>query len=238
MKMQKLWILGGLAAIALAGCADNSTSALGAMPTGRVLGVDDPQIEAEAGSPIVGMEAVAGDVKAVADSMYFGMRSNPFALLVAEDAFNREQIGEWIISDMGGWSVYFEEPELPPIEEEIPTEPIPTWRLSGVLIGDGVTAILDMGNQTIQIRPGMTIPGTNWTVVSIDEERAVLRRPGGEPNTMTVPLGGPLSGFPGGGGGTTGGGAGRPGAGPGGGRPGAPGRSGPPGGGGGPSSDG
>lgn len=205
MKMQKLWILSGLALLVVGGCADNSVSRLKAMPQGQVRGVEDPEIAAEAGTPILGAEAQAGDVKTLADSMYFGMRSNPFALLMAEAVFDKNQLGYSVINNAGGWSVYFEEPELPPVEDEIPVEPIPVWRLSGVLIGDGVTAILDMGNQTIQIRPGMTIPGTNWTVVSIDEERAILRRPGEEPNEMAVPLGGPLSGLPGGGG-TTGGG--------------------------------
>jgi len=91
--------------------------------------------------------------------------------------------------------------------------PVPQgWRLSAILIGDGVGALLERApGDTIEIRPGQQIQGTEWTVVSIDEERAVLRRSADmRPSTFVVRLQsrGADFGRGGGGGGNTGGGGG------------------------------
>jgi hypothetical protein len=89
------------------------------------------------------------------------------------------------------------------------------------VVGDSVLALIDMGNGTTElIRPGQRIPGSEWTVVSIDEEKAILRRGGNRlPRQVTVRLELPPPGF--GGGGNTGGFPGGP-TGPGG-PPGGPG---------------
>jgi hypothetical protein len=97
--------------------------------------------------------------------------------------------------------------------------------LAGVLVGDTVSAIIVMEDgSTHLIKPGMRIPNSPWRVLSIDEEKAVLRRAGTvKPTQIIVRLETPPGGVPTGGGGGRGpGGApGNPGgAGGAGGRPG------------------
>ena len=61
-------------------------------------------------------------------------------------------------------------------------EPQPPRRLAGILVGESITALIDMGDGTgLQpIRPGQEIKSgsTTWIVQSIDEEKAILRRVG------------------------------------------------------------
>jgi bifunctional DNA-binding transcriptional regulator/antitoxin component of YhaV-PrlF toxin-antitoxin module len=80
--------------------------------------------------------------------------------------------------------------ELPADEVAEVIEPQPFRRLAGIMVGDSVLAIIDMGDGNLQIvRPGQQIPGTEWTVASIDEEKAVLRRSGNKkPKEVVVPL--------------------------------------------------
>jgi hypothetical protein len=87
-------------------------------------------------------------------------------------------------------------PTLDDPEDEPPVyEPVPNWRLSGVLIGSGVMALLDTGPTTYEIRPGMQIPGTEWRVVAIDSDRALLARDGNKlPKEFYVGLSGPITG--------------------------------------------
>jgi hypothetical protein len=69
------------------------------------------------------------------------------------------------------------------------------------MVGTSVLAMIDMGDGRIEIvRPGQEIG--EWTVVSIDLEKAVLTRKGSKkPHTIEVPLQKPLGGLlnPGGG---------------------------------------
>ena len=159
-------------------------------------------------------------------SRSFSSRSDPFALLAMEKKFDVSQNAERLLGLGGGYSLDWKPAPEP---EPEPIEPQPYRRLAGVMVGDSIAAIIDMGDGkgTQIIYPGETIPGTEWTVVSIDSEKAVLRRPGKKkPKEVIVPLAASMGGIvlPGGGGGTTPGGTGRPG-GPGGmsGAPGAPG---------------
>jgi hypothetical protein len=155
----------------------------------------------------------------------FSTRPDPFALQARERAFEVDQTSERIFG-MSGWGVSFT-----PEEEkvEIPQlEPQPYRRLAGVIVADSILALIDMGNGQLQlIKPGQEIDG--WRVVSIDSDKAILRRGGNKlPREVTVRLETPQStpGAPGGGGQPSGGGqpggGGRPGR-PGGGAPGAPG---------------
>jgi hypothetical protein len=59
-------------------------------------------------------------------------------------------------------------------------EPQPYRRLSGIVVGDSVLALIVMGDGAGPqiIRPGLRIPNSPWRVISIDEEQAVLRRDG------------------------------------------------------------
>lgn len=149
----------------------------------------------------------------LANSMDFGGRADPFALLAVEKIYDRQQASERVLSDFGGsFSVFYEPPPPPPDETTVMAPTPQGWRLSAVLIGDGIGALLERSpGDTIEIRPGMQIPGTEWTVASIDEERAVLRRSADmRPSTFVVRLQsrGADFGGGGGGGGNTGGGGG------------------------------
>jgi hypothetical protein len=172
----------------------------------------------------------------------FHARSDPFALSAPEKAFDSEQASERIFASTGFITLVEPKSEVAPTVE---FEAQPYRRLSGIIVGDSIVAILEQpGEDPILIRPGMKIPNSPWTVASIDEDKAVLRRTGNVlPHEVIVRLetpregygstptggGAPAGGFPGGPGMFPGAGGGaRPGgfgAGPGGrgGRFGAPG---------------
>lgn len=123
----------------------------------------------------------------------FSTRPDPFALLAKERAFEVQQTGERLYTEFGWHGVAFVPAQDVVI---IPTvEPQPYRRLAGVIVADSIMALIDMGDGQLQlIRPGQVING--WTVVSIDGEKAVLRRGGNVlPHEVTVrleqpPLGG------------------------------------------------
>jgi hypothetical protein len=151
----------------------------------------------------------------------FASRNDPFALLREEKAYDISQTSERFLSET---PFRFDYEEPPPPQSMDIVEPQPYRRLAGVIVGESVLALIDMGDGRLEIiRPGQRIPNSEWTVVSIDEEKAVLRRGGNRlPRQIVVRLESPP--FQGGGGGATpgGGGGNRPGGfGPGGGgRPG------------------
>ncbi len=178
---------------------------------------------------------VVGDPKLVADlklrnsgnhGQSFAPRSDPFALLPEERGFEISQSSERILADMGGFRFDYEPPvDTAPVEV---VEPQPYRRLAGVIVGESVLALIDMGDGRLEIiRPGQRIPNSEWTVVSIDEDKAILRRGGNKlPRQIIVRLESPpFNPNQGGGGGApAGGGGNRPGVGaPGGGNPAEPG---------------
>jgi len=151
----------------------------------------------------------------LAQTKGFTNRSDPFALSSEEKEFNNEQLAESLVASNGNMTFMYEEPpvKVPSVEQAQPYR-----RLSGILVGNAVFAIIDMGDGQPPriVSPGELIPGTDWTVVSIDDSKAVLRRPGNTlPHTIDVQLEEPPPGM---GGGTTGTGGGTGG----GGTPGAP----------------
>jgi hypothetical protein len=169
----------------------------------------------------------------IAATSRFGSRANPFALSADEIAFDQLQASERLLSENGTFGTEFELPEDKQPEELVVAEEQPIRRLSGIVIGDAIYAILEENGQSTIVRPGSMIPNTDWKVVSIDSERAILRRTGSKrPNEIEVKLqvglpsapagggsdGGAFGGPPGGGMPPAGGGPG--GAPPGGGRPG------------------
>ena len=116
-------------------------------------------------------------------------RANPFALTPSEASFDKEQTAAYLATTQGSFPMFFQ----PPPENLAPpeVEPQPYRRLAGILIGESVVALIDMGNGHIEeIYPGETIPGTQWKVVSIDSEKAVLQRVGSNrlPNEIVVRL--------------------------------------------------
>lgn len=150
----------------------------------------------------------------------FAPRNDPFALMAEERAFHINQSSERVLSENGGFTMDYVEPPPPDTTEVI--EPQPYRRLAGVIVGESVLGLIDMGDgRPLEIiRPGQRIPNSEWTVVSIDEEKAILRRSGNRlPRQIVVRLESPpFNPNQGGGGGPAG--PGGPGFGPGGGGPG------------------
>jgi len=143
-------------------------------------------------------------------------RQDPFSLTPQEKAYDTAQATERLVSVGGNMATDYEPPP-PPDDTPLAEEPQPYRRVSGILVGDSVLAIIEMGEgQPAIVRPGMYVPGTPWFVVSIDEEKVVLRRAGNvNPKTITVRL---EQRNPNAGGGAGAGGVGQPGGpGPGGG---------------------
>jgi len=187
MKNRTLFVVvvGGAA---LAGCAGGDTTGFVPSQPSTAPGAITFRPDAEAGIPVA-----PGDPQTLIVARNFSPRGNPFALRAAERSFEQNQLAENIASMGGGWRFDYEpKPERQPT---IIDEPQPYRRLAGVLIGESVTALIDMGDgQGIRaVRPGQRIEGTEWLVASIDEEKAVLRRvptPGvtKRPSEVTVRL--------------------------------------------------
>lgn len=131
-------------------------------------------------------------LKILAMSANYGSRQDPFSLLPSERSFEQQQAAERFISSAGGYMV-----EWTPPEDKAPEsiEQQPYRRLAGVMVGTSVLAMIDMGDGRIEIvRPGQEVG--EWTVVSIDLEKAVLTRKGSKkPHTIEVPLQKPLGGL-------------------------------------------
>ncbi|AIE85778.1 hypothetical protein [Fimbriimonas ginsengisoli] len=146
-----------------------------------------------------------------------GARSDPFALRPDEQQFEKEQNMERMFAENGTFQGPQFEPKDAVVVPPPVVEPQPYRRLAGIVVGDSVLAIIDMGNGSTElIRPGMKVPGTEWTVVSIDEEKAVLRRAGNRlPKQIVVRLELPPAGIGGNNGAPAGGGFKGPGGGPG-----------------------
>ena len=143
----------------------------------------------------------------------FAPRRDPFALLAEERAYDINQASERILAESGGFVFDYVPPD-PPADTTI-VEPQPYRRLAGVIVGESVLALIDMGDGRLEIiRPGQRIPNSEWMVVSIDEEKAILRRGGNRlPREIIVRLESPPynpqgGGFGGGGGGGAPGGGG------------------------------
>lgn len=213
-KLENVTRIAALAALAVIGVGCMPPVPLDDQPTLSRFNAPDLNLSAEAGTD----QSVVADPGSkstfdLANSMDFGGRADPFALLNAEKVYDRQQTSERVLADFGGSFSVFYEPPPPPPDETTVMAPVPQgWRLSAILIGDGVGALLERApGDTIEIRPGQQIQGTEWTVVSIDEERAVLRRSADmRPSTFVVRLQsrGADFGSGGGGGGNTGGGGG------------------------------
>lgn len=204
--MSKSWIVLGALAVVLTGCdVGDKTQELTTVPP------YNPPAHQPAAAAGIGAAVVAtpgNDALQLAQTKFFRTRRDAFALLPSEATFERAQTSFRLLNDGGGFATMFTEPEAK--DDVAPVvEPLPAWRLTGVIIGNGVVALLDTGNEVFDIRPGMKIPNSDWTVVSIDSDRAVLRRPAGKlPTVFVVPLqGAPPRDQPSGGtGGGTGGG--------------------------------
>jgi len=187
------WPVAGLVLLAAGGCKD-------------VVG-DAPAPEPEKFPPIQdiavghppGLKVDAAPVTEVAtlvNSVKPASRPDPFALFTPEREYDVKAHNELVFSQTGQFFPAVFVPKPIPVTVDV-VEPQPFRRLAGVLVGDSVMAIIDMGdNSPMQlIRPGMQIPNSPWKVISIDEEKAVLRRSGNvRPKEIVVRLQGPIAG--------------------------------------------
>jgi hypothetical protein len=210
VRRARPYLFCALALVFLAGCQENE------VPFGPVTATPakEPELNlsADRGVPVQASGPV--DPKLIAANV--GSRQDPWSLLNEERIFDQNEMTERFHSEAGGFRVDVAVEEDVETEEAPPViEPVPQWRLAGVIIGAGVIGLLDTGANTYEIRPGMTVPGTEWYVVSIDQEKAVLRRDGNKlPREFAVGLSGPIGdgmgGGAGGAGAAGGGGGGNP----------------------------
>ncbi len=183
--------------VGLTGCQQAPATA-DVAPTGGVKFTDTLSTTPPASA---GVEMPANPAEGLPDSptlaktMSFTSRRDPFSLLSEESRFDRAQASERLAVETGGFGNEFPEPDASYYEPP-QLMPKPAWRLAGVIISEGgVIGLLDMGSEVIQIRPGMNIPDNPFTVVSIDSQRAVLRRTDGQiPRETEIELSGPISG--------------------------------------------
>lgn len=191
--------MGALALLAASGCRKDEDNIRYSQLQANVSStVPEPDTNVPVGTEVKASPSVVNP-RQVAFGRDFGVRSNPFSLLGVERTFHFEQQTERLLATFGGWEPFDVPEEI--LDDPIIIEPLPRWRLSGVIIGNGVLALLDTGTTVYEIRPGMTIPGTEWRVASIDDERAILVRDGNKlPREFQVDLQGSIDGALGGGG--------------------------------------
>lgn len=193
MNTRRLMVVAGvgLAALAVVGCKGGGAAPAPAQGTQEVKAPPPPKMDlgADAGVPL----AASSDPKRwqnLIAAHRFEPRKDPFALEPIEAGFEARQESERLVVNQGGFSPLIP----PPVPVSAPTEtyePQPYRRLAGVLVGDSVLAIIEMGNGRPPeiVRPGQQIKGTDWTVVSIDQDEAVLRRGGNRlPHQIVVRL--------------------------------------------------
>lgn len=151
--------------------------------------------DVDAGVPIDAAPMDPGKLSRLIASRGFSARTDPFALFPTENQFESLQRAERLLQETGGWALEVS----PPAEtfEEETYEAQPYRRLAGVMVGDTVQAIIVMETgRFYTVRPGMQIPNSEWTVVSIDHEKAILRRSGNrKPNQIVVRLESPPAGM-------------------------------------------
>lgn len=228
MKLKFNFILAGslLSILFVQGCSD-PTTALEQLPARQTDKTKPylPQASAGVNKDITKSQSPDRLKSLVASTSRFGNRENPFRLNQDEVAFDKLQAAERLLSEQGSFGTTFELPEDKQ-EQIVSEEAQPYRRISGIIIGDAVYAILEQNGRSYIIRPGSEIPDTSWRVASIDRDRVILRRSGSiQPNEIEVRLelpppgmGGGAAGGPAGNGGMP---PGKPGAGRGGGPAGA-----------------
>lgn len=179
-----------------AGCAGPEEE-VGAAPTPLPVAKykEDAQKAPQADAGVsVGPRSTALDpkLKVLAMAANYGSRPDPFALLPVEKQYEDQQTAERFLSLAGGYMTEWTPPQE--AEPEV-IEQQPYRRLAGVMVGTSVLALIDMGDGKIEIvRPGQTIG--EWTVQSIDLEKAILTRKGNKkPHTIEVPVQKPLGGL-------------------------------------------
>ena len=192
-----------LASVVLIGCNSQPEPAptlSTGTPNREVSELYEPEAEAGVTLDMAAATANVDSVQKIAANRAWASRNDPFSLLAAERVFEQQQALERVLSEGGGFKNEFTPPDYDAQVEAPRRAPVPAWRLSGIVVSEGaVIALLDTGTRVYTINTGQYVEGTNWQCVSIDEEKAIFRRPGNEvPNRIEVPLQGTLP-VPGGG---------------------------------------
>lgn len=181
--------LGALFVLACAGCMNLIDEFPSPPPT------NPPPPQPIDTNVVAGVQATTGPPQLVgaliqkrAAAQVFQPPLDPFRLREFETSYDIKQSNMRIVEQISGGpfpALYVVEPET--VEVQL-IEPQPYRRLAGIIVGDSVMAIIDMGDgrPTQIIRPGQQIPNSPWRVVSIDETKAVLRRTGNRLPTEVV----------------------------------------------------
>jgi hypothetical protein len=172
----KLGFGAGLAVV-LIGCGPDPVASARSAPAGSA-----PTLEPFVPKAEAGIRREPADPTALiedAKGREYGVRGNPFALHADEVAFDRSQRVASLVEGQNWYNFIAVEP-TETRQETFEVEAQPARRLAGILIGETITALIDMGDgKPLQtIRPGQKLEGTEWVVQSIDEEKAILRREG------------------------------------------------------------
>ena len=191
-SVRSFWHLAALLALAATGCQNIVDEVPAAKP------FKGPAQVMVGQSAKAGVSVGAGPVSLIQQQVVaykVTPRPDPFALQQTENQYEVKENNERIFATTGSFfgPVFIPRPESVAIER---VEPQPFRRLAGVLVGDSVMAIIDMGDGSPMqvIRPGMQIPNSPWRVISIDSEKAILRRGGKvRPNEIVVRLQSPSS---------------------------------------------
>lgn len=197
-------------AAVLTGCGPDPVKSLTEAPPGTAAAQQPFVPKADAG-----VRREPGDSKTLvvqASKQTFNVRSDPFAMSGRDVAYDRSQFAAAMTASMGWYPNIAD--ERVEVQETFEYEPQPPRRLAGILVGETISALIDMGDGTgLQtIRPGQEIKSgdTTWIVQSIDEEKAILRRATGnkrpkyvvvrleDSGTMSAPAGGSQGGNTGG----------------------------------------
>ena len=176
-KYGLILLAGACAAVGLGGCAVTPVADVPPAKTFHGPPQKIPSVEVTAGTPV----RQGDNSMIIADYKAFKVtaRPDPFALRPFEQEHEAKENNERIFATTGSFfgPLFVPKPESVQVER---VEPQPFRRLAGVLVGDSVIAIIDMGDGSPMqvIRPGMQIPNSPWRVVSIDSDKAILRRSG------------------------------------------------------------
>lgn len=192
------WIIGIAGTLAVGGAAVIGCSTAGAQqkppaptgqqakpPAGQAAGPGPGGKPAKPGAiarsrPVAGVPIRSVEDRKVVDKMWVAMKSppraDPFALLQKERAYEAYASAQVRAQRAGTFPNYYVEP--PERLQTFINEQQPYRRLAAVLIGESISALIDMGDgRGLQrIRPGQRIQGTEWIVSSIDADKAVLVR--------------------------------------------------------------
>ena len=159
----RLGLLCALTVAALAGCQKNDPA--GTYGAINPAAPSEPELNLTAERGVPKNPGPPVDPVALASSRNFGARPDPFALMSEERLFDADQRTESFLTANGSYALYIEpEIEDPGTAEPPVFEPVPAWRLSGVIIGNGVMALLDTGARVYEIRPGMMVPGSSGKI--------------------------------------------------------------------------